>query len=422
MEIFKFGGGTLKDAAAIKKMGEMMRAYKNDTIIIVVSAFGKVTQMLEEIVQSKIHHKSWENKMKALYAYHLEIVQDLFGVYNEPLEQALDRFQASLYFLPPSLESREAQEQLYSHIVSWGENLSSKIIAAYLAHIGIPCQWVDARSYIKTEYGRMHAIVDQQATRDAMTIGLPHLLEENNVLVMPGFIGSDSQQGYATTLGKEGSDYTGALLAANLQARALRVWKDVPGVMTGDPKLFEHAQTLPEIPYEKMFEMAYYGAQVIHPNTITPLAINKIPLYIHSFTTDAPVTVIHADVEEEHEWPTYILRSGQVWLQLAAKDNSPLDAKPLGTVFVRFNRMGVNINFLDIASPQHIKICFTDDGIHLQHLVADLQPHFQVTHTPNASLLTILNGDKAAEQLPMLRNATVLAQVSFKKVMQTVFI
>lgn len=422
MEIFKFGGGTLTDVASIKHLGKIMNPYKNDTIVIVVSAFGKVTNMLEKIVQRKINHIPCDDAIKALYDYHLHILYGLFEVLDELLLQALDLCKAHLSITPTSLNTREDQEQLYSDIVSWGEILSSKIIAAYLAHSGIPCLWVDASLYIQTRCGRMNAIVDQELTKDVIELALIPLLSQNNIVVMQGFIGSASIGSYTTTLGKEGSDYTGALLAVNLQAKALRVWKDVPAIMTGDPKLFEDVKSLKELSYASMFTMAAYGAQVIHPNTIAPLAANHIPLYIQSLTyEDAPGTVVTADVEDEPSLPMYILRKDQVWVTLQPNDLQAFGAKLLHKVFISFNQLGMQINFLDIISS-HIVLCCTEDFIHLKYLLDDLRLHFQLTHKRNASLLTILNGDKGSESFKILYNATILATKSFRDVAQTVFI
>ncbi len=423
MEVFKFGGATLKDATAIKQMGKMMHNYKVDTIVMVVSAFGKVTQMLEGIVQSKIHNQSYDDAIQELYDYHVTILQGLFEDLPEQLLEELNLCKAQLASLPTSLDTIEAQEQLYSDTVSWGENLSSKIIAAYLSNVGIPCQWVDAGLYIKTHAGRMNAIVDQELTDAAITMNLAPQLSEHNMIVMAGFVARSSEACYPTTLGKEGSDYTGALLAASLQASALRVWKDVPGIMTGDPKLFEDVTTLKKVSYERISAMAAYGAKVIHHNTISPLAINKIPLYVQSLThEEEPGTVVTADVEDDPSVPIYIVQKDQVWVQLAAKEAAPLDEKSLHKVFISFMQAGIQINYLDITAP-YITLCFTDDGIHSKYLLENLKLHFQLKHKHNAALLTIMNFDKPVEEVKMLRHATVLGTITRTKgVTQTVFV
>ncbi len=422
MEIFKFGGSTLKDAASIQHFGKIMNSYSNHTIVLVISAFGKVTKMLEGVFEKKINHISADKEVQEIYKYHLDMLHDLFEEPQPKLIKELDLFKASLATLSACAAEKEDEAKLYSKIVSWGEMLSSKIISAYLIHIRIPCLWVDASLYIKTQHFAMNAMVDEELTRDCIMLRLKPLLSENKIVVMQGFIGSDSLSSYTTTLGKEGSDYTAALLAAGLQAKTLTVWKDVPGVMNGDPQIFDDVERIKEISYQNMFTMAFYGAQVIHPKTIYPLISNNIPLHIKSFRNeDEPHTVVSDYEKDTLSVPVYILRRKQVWLKIKPRDRVNMDSTLSNKILKSLRRRDVEMNFLDLHA-EYINLCFTDDYISPKYLLPDLMIDFEVEYKFDVSLLTIINYKKAPASLPILENATIVAQKRFKNIEQKLFL
>lgn len=420
MEIFKFGGTSLQNPISINQFGKIINSYEGDALVIVVSAMGKVTRELETILEKQIRQQPYEAAIEKVYTYHLYILQSLLGHTDSPLQQELNDWKKQTYQALEAPYQPEDLEKLYSQIIAWGELLSSRITYHYLLHLGIVCTWVDAREYIKTKIGFTNAQVDQTLTRVLITKNLKPLLQQTPILLTQGFIGSDTM-GRTTTLGKEGSDYTGAILAAALEAQSLTIWKDVPGIMNADPKVFQEARQFKELSYETMAAMAFYGAQVVHPKTIYPLALQDIPLCIRPFgDKDAPGTLVSNHHQaKEGSLPIYVLRSDQVWMKLQLGDFIFFEEKQLAMVFEAFDRLSLRVNFLE-RTPYHIAICLTYDYIKLEQLLSILQPIFKLEYHPTTSLLTIMGQDKEPS-LEILEGATILAQQSYQSVYQIAF-
>lgn len=419
MEIFKFGGASLQNLISINQFGEIINSYQGKVLVIVVSAMGKVTRQLEAILEKQIQKQPYEAAIEDLYTYHLHILQSLLGHANSPLHQELNDWKKQIYQDLQTSYSREDLEKLYSQIIAWGEILSSRITYHYLLHLGITCTWVDARAYIKTKVGFINAEVDHALTRELITQNLRPLLQQSPILLTQGFIGSD-HIGRTTTLGKEGSDYTGAILAAALEAKSLTIWKDVPGVMNADPKFFQDARQFKELSYETMGAMSFYGAQVVHPKTIHPLTIQNIPLLIRPFgDKDAPGTIVSNQTKEGASLPIYVLQSDQVWMKLQVGDLRFFEEKQLSIVFEAFDKLSLRINFLE-RSPYHIAICLTYDYIKLEKLLSILKLIFKLEYRSPISLLTIMGQDKEPS-FKILEEATILAQQRYSSVYQAVF-
>jgi len=279
MQIFKFGGASLQNALAIRDFAKIVNEYKDNPLIVVVSAMDKTTQALEDIFEKNLTQLPYEAAIEEIYLFHLEIAETLLGNSCTPLQHELDDWKKGLIQDLQITYLSEEIEKVYSKVIAWGEILSSRIIYYYLIHIGIPFTWVDARKYIKTKSGFMNASLDERLTRELIQNELEPLLTHHKLLLTQGFIASD-HTGTTTTLGKEGSDFTAAILAAGLKATSLTIWKDVPGIMNADPKIFQDTVKFDELDYETMANMAFYGAQVVHPKTIHPLAAHDIPLHI----------------------------------------------------------------------------------------------------------------------------------------------
>jgi aspartate kinase len=421
MEIFKFGGAALQNPTSISQFGTIICSYKGNALVIVVSAMGKVTRALETILEKQIHQQSYEAAIEDVYTYHLHIIQSLWGDIHTPLQQELNDWKKQIHQDLHSTYQPEDLEKLYSQIVAWGEILSSRITYHYLLHLGINCTWVDARKYIKTKVGYINAQVDQTLTRDLVGKNLKPLLQHTPILLTQGFIGSDAM-GHTTTLGKEGSDYTGAILAAALGAQSLTIWKDVPGIMNADPKIFQEAKQFKELSYETMAAMSFYGAQVVHPKTIYPLALQDIPLHIRPFSNkDAAGTIVsnHHQAKESSPLPVYVLRTDQVWMKLQVEDFCFFEEKQLAIVFEAFDRLSLRINFLE-RTPYHIAICLTYDYIKLEQLLSILQPIFKVEFRSNVSLLTIM-GQEETPVCNILEGVAILAQQRYQSVCQIAF-
>lgn len=419
MEVFKFGGASLQNSSSINQFVKIINTYKGDALVIVVSAMGKTTRDLESILEKQIHQQPYEATIEEVYTYHLHILQSLWSASDLPLQQELNDWKKQIHQDLQTPYQAEDIDKLYSKIVAWGEILSSRITYHYLLHLGIRCSWVDAREYMKTEFGFINAQVDQVRTKDLVSKNLKPLLEQVPILLTQGFIGSDDM-GYTTTLGKEGSDYTGAILAASLDAQSLTIWKDVPGIMNADPKVFRKARHFKELSYETMSAMSFYGAQVVHPKTIYPLALQGIPLLIRPFgDKDSPGTIVSNQAKEDEQLPIYVLRSDQIWIKLQVRDLLFFEEKQLKVVFDIFDRLSLRINFL-ARTPYDIAICLTYDYIKIKQLLSILQSIFKLEYYPNTFLLTVMRQDKEPP-FKLLKGATILAQQNYQSIYQVAF-
>ena len=278
VKVFKFGGASVKDAPSIRNIKQILDRYANDSIIVVVSAMGKTTNLLEKIMNAYWHKsEDLEIALTELVDFHNAIIknleienQDFINEVNEIYGQLKARLEA---------EMSESFAFNYDQIVSFGEVLSTKIINAYLRQEGISSCWLDAREIIRTDHTYQEGRINWEVTKTNYDKKLPVLLSEYNFIITQGFIGQNSD-GMTTTLGREGSDFTASIFAFNGQAEDVTIWKDVPGMLNADPKHFDGTVLLKKISFTEAVELAYYGASVIHPKTIQPLKNKDIPLYI----------------------------------------------------------------------------------------------------------------------------------------------
>ena len=287
MKIFKFGGASLKSAAGIRNVSNIIHAQAGSKLLVVVSAMGKTTDMLERIVSLAGSSGDYSTPLHTLKSYHTEIADELFSEKNPVFDKIGDVFVS----LMRELQTNAEADQKYDAIVSQGEILSSIIVHQYLLSVGQPSSWADARDYIVTDSTFREGKVDWAQTSvriQELTAAL-----DNGVIVTQGFIGRTCD-GFTTTLGREGSDFTAAIFASSLLAESVTIWKDVAGVMNADPRRHPSPVTFEELPFKEAAEMTYYGASVIHPKTIKPLANRNIPLYVRNFDHPSlPGTKIH---------------------------------------------------------------------------------------------------------------------------------
>jgi len=266
MQVFKFGGASVKDAESVKNSAHIISKYKVDALLVVVSAMGKTTNILEDV--TKAYHQNTGEAFEILEkakAFHYNILSGLFEDSNHPIFDEIANCFVEIEWILEE-EPQDSFDYLFDQIVSTGEIVSSKILAAYLNHIGVKSQWLDARNYIMTDNTYTEAQVNWEKTEAIIQAEIPKILSEY-IGVTQGFIGSTSEN-FTTTLGREGSDYSAAIFAACLNAEHVTIWKDVPGVLNADPKWFEKTELIPELSYTDAIELTYYGATVIHPKTI----------------------------------------------------------------------------------------------------------------------------------------------------------
>src|SRR5690606_15776911 len=281
MQVFKFGGASVKDADGVLNLGRIVAAHRDSKLLIVVSAMGKTTNLLELLVQHHVNGTgSAPDLLEETKQYHHAIAQQLFPDSGHPVHnEVANRFVEIEWILdePPM----DPYDYLYDQIVAVGELVSTTIVSHHLNSIGLQSRWIDDRDYILTDNTHREGRVDWKITAARIQEQLPQLLE-SQCLVTQGFIGSTTEN-FTTTLGREGSDYSAAIFASCLHADSLTIWKDVPGVLNADPKWFDQTELIPELSYLDAIELTYYGATVIHPKTIKPLQNKNIPLFVKSF-------------------------------------------------------------------------------------------------------------------------------------------
>lgn len=334
MKVFKFGGASVKDSAAVKNVAQILSLYDKQKLIIVVSAMGKTTNKLEEIVDALKNNdkKSYFGLIADLKDFHYLLLGELFQekhfkVYNlidsafEKLEQKFDEGFSDNY----SFE--------YDQIVSVGELLSSNILTSFLTENGFTVKWMDARKIIRTDNNYQEGNVDWKKTEELVQSKVLQEFEKNDILLTQGFIGH-TPEGFTTTLGREGSDYTAGILAYCSNAESVTIWKDVPGMLNADPKYFDETIKLNEISFKEAIELAYYGATVIHPKTIKPLQNKEIQLNVKSFIhPEKEGTIIQSSTKNDHLVPSYIFKVNQILISLTPKDFSFIVEENLSEIF-----------------------------------------------------------------------------------------
>jgi len=388
MKVFKFGGASVKDAAAVKNVAEILKQYRSDDIVMVVSAMGKTTNALEKVVHAYFHEK--ENAVGLLNEvkeYHQKITEELFIDETHPVYKKVNNFFVEIDWVLE--EEPRSHAFVYDQVVSIGELISTAIVSEYLNSISIKNVWLDVRDVLQTDNNYREAKVNWESSNDLISKKIPSLLTtENNIVITQGFIGCTSEN-YTATLGREGSDYTAAILAHILNAESVSIWKDVPGVLNADPKFFNDAQKLEQISYLDAIELAYYGASVIHPKTIKPLENKNIPLHVKSFLNPVSKgTLIARDVETKPLIPSFIFKTNQVLISIFSKDFSFIAEENLSTIFLCVANCGIKLNLMQ-NSAVSFSICVDDDQEKLPKLIELLQKDYKVLYNKNLQLYTI---------------------------------
>ncbi len=408
MKIFKFGGACIQNSEAVRKLGQFIKAEKPHPLVVVVSAMGKTTEGLEKVFLQKTEDKPYDIAIKRLYQFHQNMIDRLLSHLRQEACQALALWKEELVTTLAAPTSSISLDALYSRIVAGGELLASKLIDYYLQEQNVTCAWLDARKCLKTNHGFCNAQVDWVATQHLVKKYINPLLEQKQVVLTQGFIGSNDTE-ETTTLGKEGSDFTGAILAAVLKAQSLTIWKDVPGIMNADPKLFKEAIKFDHISYKAMAEMAFYGAKVVHPNTIQPLAARNIPLYVKPFHRPHETGTEISNGLAQVEHPIYILQKNQELVQLSLDDLRFFDEACLEEVFHQLAQQHMRANMLE-RSACMLSICLNADPYKVKILLAVLTQKFKVRHYTPVSLLTVIHQDNRLPQTLLQKKTILLAQ------------
>ena len=392
MKIYKFGGASVKDADSVRNMASIIEQSPEDDRWVVVSAMDKTTNLLEILLEA--YRQNFSNKEEILERvkdFHKEILDDLFPFSENEVNAVIGQ----LFFeLEEALERgmEFSKDVHYDQVVSFGELLSTRIICAYLDQVGQANTWVDARTHIVTDDSHKEAKVDFQATRAKVQKEWKRVSESpsligHGLMVTQGFIGGNGER--TTTLGREGSDYSGAILAWCLDAEELVIWKDVPGMLNADPKYFPDANQIPSISYKEAMELSYYGASVIHPKTLKPLQNKGIPLFVKSFVQpEAPGTSIHHDERQDGRMPSFIFKESQVLLSIIPKDFSFIMEEGLGNIFSSLAEHRLRAN-LTQNSAVSFSICLDDSSDRIDAFRDAISDEYKVLYNEGLSILTI---------------------------------
>ena len=384
MKVYKFGGASVKDAEGIKNLAKIVAA-EGDLIVVVVSALGKTTNALEEIVALAADNNH-TTALRKLQNVHEVIAEALFDEENntDVLAQLTQWFD-ELKILLDSYQS-EKYAYYYDQVVAYGELLSTFIVSSYLQISKCPNRWIDIRKCLRTDRSFKEGNVDWDFSGNEILNTFS--FRDTSCYVTQGFIGG-SEYNESVTLGREGSDYTGAILANILNATSLTIWKDVPGVLNADPRYFHAPRLLKEIAYNEAVELAYFGAKVIHPKTIKPLFAKKIPLYVKCFLSPAKEgTIVHEVAHYQAQMPILILKTRQVLLTLKPRSFSFVMEDSLSRLFHFISRQRIKVNLIQ-NSAVSISICVDAQNGKVDKLIASLDQEFVVRYNDNLELLTV---------------------------------
>ena len=406
-EVYKFGGASVSTADGVRNLISILNKSTSKDIIIVVSAMGKITNALERVVASYFESKELcVEAIQPVIEYHFSLAEDLFENHGTSVFKKLQRLFEELNGFLNRNKSPD-YDFVYDQVVSYGELLSTTIVNAYLSENGFASVWHDVREYIKTDATYREGKVNWELTMQNLSAGLP----KSGIHLLQGFLGSEAN-GFTTTLGREGSDYTAAIIAYCLNAKAVTIWKDVPGVLSADPRYFDHAVLLRFISYQEAIELAFYGASVIHPKTLQPLQRKEIPLFVRSFNDpDAPGTQVSLGQAIEPEVPCYILKTNQVLLELASLDFSFMAEENIGEIFKLLGIYKMKVDLIQ-NSAISFSVCVDNKFKNLEVLVAKLRADFKVTVHQNVNLYTLRHATAESIEILELNKEILLKQVA----------
>lgn len=413
MRVFKFGGASVKDAEAVRNVVKVLKEVGHEDTLVVISAMGKTTNAMEKVVAAYFKNKGQvSSSIREVWEYHEGILSDLFENKSHPVyEKVKSLFEEVKGFLVWNKSPKNAF--VYDQVVGYGELVSTTIISEYLNEVGLPNIWQDVRNLIKTDNSYRDAKVNWERTQEQVS-----KLDTSKLYITQGFLGSDDNN-FTTTLGREGSDYTGAILAYCLNADSVTIWKDVPGVLNADPRNFDETQLLDEISYREAIELAFYGASVIHPKTLQPLQRKEIPLHVKSFVkpTDNGTTV-GKGAGISPKVPCFIVKKNQVLIKLSSLDFSFIVENNISEIFKLLHDHRMKVDLIQ-NSAISFSVCLDNKFNGLQPMLDELKRKFKVVCHEDVSLYTIRHFDDNA--VKSLENGrSVLVEQRGKETVQLV--
>lgn len=391
LKVFKFGGASVKDVDSIKHVANILSAFREESIVMVISAMGKTTNALEAVVHAHAQQTGDAiDKLEAIKQYHYQIAEALCGVDEELFVSINDTFVEIDWVLEDAPD--ENFDYMYDQIVSVGELLSTRIVAAYLQKLDFEVEWIDARDIIRTDniYREGWVQWDETVTK-ARKVMLP-ILESGKWIVSQGFIGSTSEN-FTTTLGREGSDYSAAIFSFCLDAESMTIWKDVPGVLTADPRKFDNVTKLDQLSYREAIEMTYYGAKVIHPKTIKPLQNKNIPLIVKSFVNPKGSGTLITNEAEDTYPPMVAIEGQQALVNISTRDFSFVAEHHMNYLFQHIAEMRLQVNMMqNTAISFAISVNDIDDKI--ERFAEAIKDNFSTKIDRNLELITVRHSDQ----------------------------
>ncbi|MFT7395459.1 MAG: aspartate kinase [Flavobacterium sp.] len=407
MRVFKFGGASVKDAEGIKNVYDVLQKVGYEDVLLVVSAMGKTTNALEVVIKDYFdNYSALQSSVQEVKKYHNQVLLDLFEDDTNAVFTAVKaQFTDLDYFLAHNKSPN--YDFVYDQVVSYGELISTTILAHFMNHMGINTQWIDVRSFIKTDSNYRDATVDWDLTHKNISKNV----KRKTLNITQGFLGSD-ENNFTTTLGREGSDYTAAIFAYCLNADSVTIWKDVPGVMNADPRYFENASLLNQISYREAIELAFYGATVIHPKTLQPLQRKEIPLYVKSFINPLlKGTSVSRGVTLEPYLPCFIVKRNQLLISLSSIDFSFIMEENISEIFSLFHEFKLKVNLIQNTAIS-FSVCVEDKFDNFNELNTILSKKFKVDFSQNVTLYTIRHFNDSAAETVENGKKVVLKQIS----------
>ena len=382
IKVFKFGGASIMDVQNIKNVGNILQEYANQELVIVFSAMGKVTNMLENVVDSYVQKSTNTNiVLQKVKDFHSIILRGIFKE-SHPIFDIVNNLFVEIEWV---LEDEPNQDYAYDYdqIVSVGEFLSTQIMSAYLQQVGFENSWLDVRDLIRTDNTHRNAKIDWETTTDLIKRNV-----KTKHSITQGFLGCTSEN-FTSTLGREGSDFSAAILAFCLEASEVVIWKDVPGMMNADPKYFPDAKLLSQVSFDEAIELAFYGAKVIHPKTIQPLRQKNIPLRIKSFIKpEAEGSIVKSKIDNMSDMPSFIVKENQILISISDVDLSFIVGNHMNQIFSLLAKNNVEVNLMQ-NSAVSFSICVDNDLHKIPQLIKDFQQFYEVLYNADLSLFTL---------------------------------
>ncbi len=385
MKVFKFGGASVKDAQGVKNVTTVLKKTGEKDLVVVVSAMGKMTNALEEVVTAHLAKSdTLKDHLLTIETYHYDILKELFPNQEHAIYKAVSGLLDQLKgFLVSSKSKNHAF--VYDQIVSYGELISTTIVSTFLSEENIKNTWLDVRGCIKTDDNYRDAKVDWEVTQKRII----DKVSPTGITITQGFLGAEHENNFTTTLGREGSDYTAAIFAYCLNAESVTIWKDVPGVLNADPRYFSKTQLLNKISYREAIELAFYGASVIHPKTLQPLQRKEIPLYVKSFyNPEDEGTCVGKGVTLDPKTSCFILKNNQVLISLSSLDFSFMMEDHIGDVFKWLHKYKMKVELIQ-NSAISFSVCVDNKYDKLDELLVKLREKFKVKWNEGVTLYTV---------------------------------